>query len=45
MQALQHWLETDPPFANDGDKQNARRTADEALRFYQSLRVVPAFFH
>jgi hypothetical protein len=37
VKGLQHWLQTDPPFANDQDKQNARRTADEALRFYQGL--------
>jgi hypothetical protein len=37
VKGLQHWLQTDPPFASDQDKQNARRTADEALRFYQGL--------
>ena len=37
VKGLQHWLGTNPPFANDEDKQNARRTADEALRYYEQL--------
>jgi hypothetical protein len=37
VKGLQHWLQSDPPFGNDPDKQNARQTADEALRFYQGL--------
>jgi hypothetical protein len=37
VKGLQHWLGTNPPFANDEDKQNARRTADEALRYYERL--------
>lgn len=37
VKGLQHWLETDPQFANDKDKQNARHTAEDALRYYQRL--------
>ena len=37
VKGLQHWLQSDPPFANSQDKQNAWRTADEALRYYQRL--------
>jgi hypothetical protein len=39
VKGLQHWLESDPPFANDQDKQNARRTADEALRLYEQMEA------
>jgi hypothetical protein len=37
VKGLQHWLRTDPPFASEQDKQNARRTADQALRYYERL--------
>jgi hypothetical protein len=37
VKGLQHWLQSDPPFANNQDKQNAQRTADEALRYYEHL--------
>ncbi|MCP5524971.1 MAG: CehA/McbA family metallohydrolase [Verrucomicrobiales bacterium] len=33
---LLHWLESHPPFANESDRQNARQTAEQALRYYRS---------
>jgi hypothetical protein len=37
VEGLLHWLESNPPFANEADSRNARKTAEEALRFYQNL--------
>ena len=37
VKGLQHWLRSNPPFANNQDQENARRTADQALRYYQNL--------
>jgi len=37
VEAVQHWLKTNPPFANEPDRQNAWRTTEEALRVYQAL--------
>ena len=31
------WLGTNPQFAIDEDRRNAKRRAEEALRIYQSL--------
>lgn len=32
-----HWLDTNPPFTNESDRQNARKTAEEALHVYENL--------
>jgi len=32
-----HWLGTGPSFANDDDRREAQRSAEEALRFYDGL--------
>ena len=37
VQGVLHWLDTKPTFANEEDRQNARRTAEDALRFYKAL--------
>ncbi len=37
VEGVLHWLGTDPPFANESDRSNARRTAEEALEFYRGL--------
>jgi hypothetical protein len=37
VRGVLHWLGTNPPFMNAADRQNARRTAEEALRVYQAL--------
>jgi len=37
VQGVLHWLGTNPPFANEADRQNAQRTAEEALRAYKAL--------
>ena len=37
VEGVLHWLGTNPPFTNESDRQNARRTAEEALRIYQGL--------
>ena len=37
VQGVLHWLGTNPAFVNEPDRQNARRTAEEALRVYQAL--------
>jgi hypothetical protein len=37
VQGVLHWLDTNPRFANDEDRREARRAAEEALRFYEGL--------
>jgi hypothetical protein len=37
VKGVSHWLGTEPPFANERDRREARRSAEEALRFYESL--------
>jgi hypothetical protein len=37
VKGVLHWLDTDPRFANDEDRREARRAAEEALRFYEGL--------
>ena len=37
VKGVLHWLDTNPPFAHDEDRREARRAAEEALRFYESL--------
>jgi hypothetical protein len=37
VEGVLHWLDTNPRFANDEDRRAARRAAEEALRFYESL--------
>ena len=37
VEGVLHWLGTKPPFANEPDRQNAQRTAEEALRVYRAL--------
>jgi hypothetical protein len=37
VQGVLHWLDTKPPFANEEDRQSARRTAEDALRIYKAL--------
>jgi hypothetical protein len=37
VEGVLHWLGTNPQFANDEDRRNAKRWAEEALRIYQSL--------
>lgn len=37
VEGFLHWLGTNPPFVNEIDQQNARRDAEESLRFYRSL--------
>jgi len=37
VQGTLHWLESKPPFTNEEDRREAQRTAEEALRFYESL--------
>jgi hypothetical protein len=37
VQGVLHWLGTNPPFVNEEDRQNARRDAEQALRFYNAL--------
>ena len=37
VQGVLHWLGTNPAFVNEPDRQNARRTAEEALRVYEAL--------
>jgi hypothetical protein len=37
VKGVLHWLDTNPRFANDEDRREARRAAEEALRFYESL--------
>ncbi len=32
-----HWLGTNPPFATEEDRRNARRDAERALEFYRGL--------
>lgn len=37
VKGVLHWLDTDPRFANDEDRREARRAAEEALRFHEGL--------
>ena len=37
VQGVLHWLDTNPPFVNKSDRQNARKTAEEALHVYATL--------
>jgi hypothetical protein len=37
VQGVLHWLRTEPSFANEQDRREARRSAEEALRFYEGL--------
>jgi hypothetical protein len=37
VKGVWRWLDTNPPFANDEDRREARRAAEEALRFYEGL--------
>ena len=37
VEGMLHWLGTHPPFVNEEDRQTARRSAEEALRFYKGL--------
>jgi hypothetical protein len=37
VKGVLHWLDTNPRFATDEDRREARRAAEEALRFYKSL--------
>jgi hypothetical protein len=37
VQGMLHWLESNPPFANETDRRNARQAAEQARRFYQNL--------
>ncbi len=37
VKGVLHWLDTNPPFANDEDRREARRAAEEALRCYEGL--------
>jgi hypothetical protein len=37
VQGVLHWLATNPSFANEEDRRNAQRDAEDALRVYQSL--------
>ncbi|OHB64759.1 MAG: hypothetical protein A2Y76_15730 [Planctomycetes bacterium RBG_13_60_9] len=37
VQGTLHWLGTKPPFANEDDRREALRSAEEALRFYEGL--------
>ncbi len=37
VRGVLHWLGTEPTFANEEDRRAARRAAEEALRFYESL--------
>ncbi len=37
VEGVLHWLGTEPAFANESDRRNARRTAEEALAVYRAL--------
>jgi hypothetical protein len=37
VQGTLHWLGTEPTFANQEDRREARRAAEEAQRFYEGL--------
>jgi hypothetical protein len=37
VKGVLHWLDTNPSFANDEDRREARRSAEEALRVYEGL--------
>jgi len=37
VQGVLHWLGTGPAFTNEEDRRTAQRSAEEALRFYESL--------
>ncbi len=37
VKGVLHWLDTNPRFANDADRREARQAAEEALRFYEGL--------
>ena len=37
VKGVLHWLDTNPKFANDEDRREARRSAEEALKFYEGL--------
>ncbi|MCL5280429.1 MAG: CehA/McbA family metallohydrolase [Planctomycetes bacterium] len=37
VKGVLHWLDTNPHFTNEEDRREARRAAEEALRFYESL--------
>jgi hypothetical protein len=37
VQGVLHWLGTEPTFAHEEDRREARRSAEEALRFYEGL--------
>ena len=37
VEGLLHWLETEPPFVHEADRQKAHRDAEQALAAYQAL--------
>jgi hypothetical protein len=37
VKGVLHWLDTNPKFANDEDRREAHRSAEEALKFYEGL--------
>jgi hypothetical protein len=37
VQGTLHWLDTKPTFFNEEDFRNARRDAEQALRYYREL--------
>jgi hypothetical protein len=37
VEGVLHWLNANPPFSQEADRQNARRTAEQALEVYKSL--------
>jgi hypothetical protein len=37
VKGVLHWLDTKPPFANEEDRRNAQRDAEQALRVYEQL--------
>jgi hypothetical protein len=37
VQGVLHWLGTNPPFTSEADRQNAQRTAEQALQAYRKL--------
>jgi hypothetical protein len=37
VKGVLHWLGTEPSFANEDDRREAQRSAEEALRFYEGL--------
>ncbi len=37
VKGMLHWLDSEPKFANEEDRREARRSAEEALQFYEGL--------